>query len=68
MSIAASLERTIGKMEAFWQRDNGDFDKMFPELLDDARKDIERVNGLEQAFTVGAALQAEGEVHEHGNS
>ncbi len=70
MSIAASLERTIDQMEAMWQRDNGDFNTMFPYLVEDLRSVIERVSELETAFTVGAALQAQaaGEDHEHDNS
>lgn len=65
MSIAASLERTIGKMQALWQRNNGDFDAMFPDLLDDARADIERVSGLENVGDVNGCdySQIEGKSH-----
>ena len=58
MSISTSLERTIAKMEAFWRRDNGDFDKTFPDLLDDARKDVERVRGLECVAAIPIAIPA----------
>ena len=59
MSIAASLERTIGKMEAMWRRGNGDFDTMFPDLLKDARADIERVSGLEGMHPMSLPISAE---------
>lgn len=56
MSIANSLERTVRRMENTWHRDNGDFDKVFPDLLDDVRHDIERVRGLETTAPIDAAL------------
>lgn len=72
MMIAESMERTVRKMETIWRRDNGDFDKMFPDLLDEARSDIERVRGLETVAPIDGellkAFQEKGGVHEHCNS
>ena len=52
MSIATNLERTVGLMEKTWKRNNGDFDKVFPSLLDDVRCYIDSVRGLENLAVI----------------
>ena len=63
MSIAASMERTIKYLENLWQRDNGDFDKTFPDIVSDLKSDVDRVRGLEMT---GIFLSPpEGEQHDN---
>jgi hypothetical protein len=47
MSIAKSLERSAAYLALLRDRNNGDLEKILPEIVEDIRADAERVRGLE---------------------
>lgn len=67
MSIATSLQSTVDKARELFERDNGDLENFFPNILKDIEFDIERVSGLEQVAPISEELVNEFKAREAGN-
>lgn len=42
----------MARMETAWQRGNGDFDHLFPRMVDALRCEIDRVRGMEEELPI----------------
>lgn len=72
MSIATSLQASVGKIRELQSRNNGDLETYLGTVLHDMECDIARVHGLEQVAPINMELlndfQNKGGIHEHNHS
>lgn len=59
MSITRQLERSVNKMRALLQRNNGDIHEAGPGVLDEMDAAIEQVHGLENVTCINTELAQE---------